>query len=551
MGMERRLDVFEGSPYPLEAAVASAPIPSNSGRRLHPRVSMPLVAEIAGITYHARDWSAGGLTLRADGPVLEVGQEVTMRLHFGMHAGRRAVDLTGRVLRVEGRQARAFQFLGNSHIVELEKIARSWLTGEVSRFHGPSPPAAPALPTPLPVQPPALPLPLPAAAPFWARVRRVAWAALGIGAVAAAAAYVIAVRLTVYSDYAAVAGDLQVVRAASSGVLVGSVLKPGATLRAGQAVGRIEPVANPVMLAQLTAALETAQAQVGKQEDYLQSLQAGHDGFANFAQHALEEATAVRKLHEDKVLAQQRIYDRTRALAGMGWASPMRADQEQVNLRTQQHDLVLARENETAAQQRQDDARRGRFTTDGRSTQLAPSDAARDLRVLEAQRDSAASALAALSASTPIVSPCDCTVASITAPDQSFVAQGNPIANLAVSAASAAQVDALVPSGLLSFVRLGQTVRVFLSDRPNATAAVVAAVNFNPASTGRVGLPEALRTLNSYGLVTVTLQDATDLSVGLPAVLNAPVQPAMLVRNLPGLATLFGSGTASAAPHGR
>lgn len=229
----------------------------------------------------------------------------------------------------------------------------------------------------------------------------------------------------------------------------------------------------------------------------------------------------------------------------------MRADQEQVTLRTQQHDLMLARENETAAQQRQDDARRGRFTTDGRSTQLAPADAARDLRVLEAHRDSAAAALAALSASTPIVSPCECTVATVAAPDQSFVMQGATIANLAVSTAGTAQVDALVPIGLLSFVRLGQTVRVFLGDRSNATTAVVAAVNFNPVNTGRVGLPDTLRTLSNYGLVTVTLQDAADLHVGLPAVLNALVGPAMLVRNLPGLATLFGSGSASAAPQKR
>lgn len=515
---------------------------------------MPMVAEMAGKAYHARDWSACGLTLHADGPVLQVGQDVAMRLHFELSEGCRVVELGGRVLRTVGRQARAFQFLGSGHHAELEKIARSWLTGEAGHpreLAEPTASAMPAVPTLLPARLLALPAPPSAAAPIWARVRRVALAALGVSAVACAAAYVITTRLTVYSDYAAVTGDLQIVRAAASGVLAGSALKPGAKLHAGQVVGRLEPAVTPVALAQLTTALEVAQAQVDKQKGLLDSLQAGHDGFADFAQHALQEAIAVRKLHEDKVLAEQRIYSRLRALAKMGWASPMRADQEQVNLRTQQHDLMLARENETAAQQRQDDAKRGRFTTDGRSTQLAPADAARDLRVLEAYRNSAAAALAALSASTPIVSQCECTVATVAVPDQSFVTQGATIANLAVSAAGTAQVDALVPSGLLSFVRLGQTVRVFLGDRSNATTAVVAAVNFNPVNTGRVGLPDTLRTLNNYGLVTVTLQDAADLHVGLPAVLNAPVGPAMLMRNLPGLATLFGTGSASAAPQKR
>ena len=515
---------------------------------------MPVAVEIAGETYHARDWGAGGLTLHADGPALEVGQEVAMRLRFDLPEGCRVVELGGRVLRTEGRQARAFQFLGSGHHAELEEIARSWLTGGAGHVHGPSPPAASAMPALLPARLPALPapplVPPPSAAPFWAQVRRIAVAALGVVVVAFAAAYVIAARLTVYSDYAAVTGDLQIVRAAASGVLAGSALKPGATLHAGQVVGRLEPAVTPVALAQLTAALEVAQAQVDKQKDLLESLQAGHDGFADFARRALQEATAIRKLHEDEVLAQERIYGRLRTLAKMGWVSPMRADQEQVNLRTQQHDLMLARENETAAQQRQDDARRGRFTTDGHSTQLAPADVARNLRVLEAHRDSAAAALAALSASTPVVSPCECTVATTAAPDHSFVTQGGTIANLAVAAAGTSQVDALVPSGLLAFIKLGQTVRVFLGDRSNATTAVVAAVNFNPVNTGRVGLPDTLRTLNNYGLVTVTLQDAADLPVGLPAVLNAPVRPTMLMRNLPGLATLFGS-SASAAPQKR
>ena len=107
---------------------------------------MPMVAEIAGKAYHARDWGAGGLTLHVGGPVLEVGQEVAMRLRFDLPEGCRTVELGGRVLRTEGRQARTFQFLGSGHHAELEEIARSWLTGGAGHVHGPSPPAASAMP---------------------------------------------------------------------------------------------------------------------------------------------------------------------------------------------------------------------------------------------------------------------------------------------------------------------------------------------------------------------------------------------------------------------
>ena len=154
-----------------------------------------------------------------------------------------------------------------------------------------------------------------------------------------------------------------------------------------------------------------------------------------------------------------------------------------------------------------------------------------------------AGGLAALSASTPLVSPCDCTVATIVAPDQTFVQVGNPIANLAVIRKGDTQVDALVPSGLMSFLRSGQAIRVFLSDRTEAVTGALTALNYNPVNTGRVGLPDTLRTLNNYGLITVTLHDVGDIPVGTPAVINASVSPTMLLRNVPGFNTLFGGGT--------
>ena len=161
-----------------------------------------------------------------------------------------------------------------------------------------------------------------------------------------------------------------------------------------------------------------------------------------------------------------------------------------------------------------------------------------------ANRDSAATALAALSASTPIVSPCDCVVATVSAPDKTFVQLGNPIANLAVPGNAGVQVDALVPSGLMSFLRTGQTMRVFLGDRAAAATGTVTALNYNPANSGRVGLPDTLRTLNNYGLVTVTLPGVQQVPAGTPAVVNATASLGMVLRHLPGVSALLGAAAA-------
>jgi hypothetical protein len=62
----------------------------------------------------------------------------------------------------------------------------------------------------------------------------------------------------------------------------------------------------------------------------------------------------------------------------------------------------------------------------------------------------------------------------------------------------------------------------------------VAAINFNPGSTGRIGLPDSLRTLADYGLLTVTLVDPSAAPpAGLPVTVTAPVEWTALAANFP------------------
>jgi hypothetical protein len=99
------------------------------------------------------------------------------------------------------------------------------------------------------------------------------------------------------------------------------------------------------------------------------------------------------------------------------------------------------------------------------------------------------------------------------------------------------EVDTLVPSTRMPFLMQGQAVTVRLAGAQSPTPGRITALNLNPENTGRIGLPDNLRSLRIYGLVTVTLDEQPpEAAIGLPALLQAPISFRMLLLNLPGFA---------------
>ena len=221
---------------------------SRSGRRRRARVSMPILAEIDGCFYQSVDWSSGGFALDGDGPATPVGSEHRIKLHFELNGERYFAEVTARVVRTRGHSARAFEFVDDAsgETAMLENVAKLWLTqgtgdsNAVVPVHVPTAAYPAAQPrTVLAPQHLAMPTPAPVLLKVGAKFRYYGAIVLGAGVVVAVLGYLVASRTTVYSDYAAVTGDLQVVRAAVDGLLQDSALRTGAVVQAGQVVGTV------------------------------------------------------------------------------------------------------------------------------------------------------------------------------------------------------------------------------------------------------------------------------------------------------------------------
>ena len=80
------------------------------------------------------------------------------------------------------------------------------------------------------------------------------------------------------------------------------------------------------------------------------------------------------------------------------------------------------------------------------------------------------------------------------------------------------------------------------SDREEANAAVdgrIARINLNAGNSGRIGLPDGLRSLDLYALVTVSIEAPGQTTInepaGTPATVNFPIGVGTFARSVVGL----------------
>ena len=505
---------------------------SPSGKRMHPRLSLPACAEIAGQDYALRDWGLGGFALSEAGPRAAVGDPLRVRLRFGRGAVGLALDATATVLRAGNGRAEAFAFLDLSPEAgrTLDRLADNWLDPDAS-------------PAPILLDAPAkAPIPLPAPRVV---TTRTLWTAGGLVAGLAllllAGGYVVSQRLIVYSEFGAVAAPMRLVRAPAAGTLTALVATPGARVATGAPVATLVPVVPPQVRAELEPRIQAAEARLTRLEGEGTAARGAFDTYRARAEAALAAAVSSRAAADRAAASQERVYGRIAILARQGILSLVRMDQEEALLMDKRRVAAEAVVAEANARQSLADVAAGRFATDGRVTVRTPAEIARESIAATAERDELRASLAALSAPVPVASPCDCTVAQVGATGGAFVNAGDALLGLAERAVvgAATEVDTLVPANRVGFLRQGQAVRVHLAGARDAVPARIAAINLNPENTGRVGLPDNLRTLKAYALVTVTLDDpAPGTAAGLPGLLVAPVEMRSLLQAVPGLSWL-------------
>ncbi|MBP0496248.1 HlyD family efflux transporter periplasmic adaptor subunit [Roseomonas sp. SG15] len=525
------------SPVPQAFTALQSP----SGNRRHPRVRLSARLEMAGDVYAVRDWSLGGAALDENGPPARPGDLLNARLLIGDPNVLAAVQLRARILRVRDGRAVACEFcdMAAEDSRLLDQLTQIWLGG---RDVVTVPAALPAPPGAVPGRRlPGLRMP---------RLGLPALLALGFGLLLLGGGWVASQRMAVYSDFAAVAQPMRVLRAPQAGNLPPLELRPGTALRQGQALVALAPVVPPQVQADLAPRLQAAEARLRELEEERAQARAGFETFRLRSEATLRAAVAARQLSERQVATQERILQRFEALARHGILSQVRADQEEVLLLTLRRGLAEAQSAEAAARHGLNDALGGRFTSDGRPTQRSPEDIEREARGVVATRDELRSTLAGLTAPVPLRSPCDCTVVQVTSAGGAFVSEGEVLLGLAERGASGpVEIDALVPSGRMAFLRQGQAVRVQMAGSPDPVTGRIAAMNLNAENAGRIGLPDNLRSLKPYGLVTVALDAPAAGRTGTPALLVAPISIRLLLQQLPGLSWFVTEGRGAAAPH--
>ncbi|GGE22885.1 hypothetical protein GCM10011390_47880 [Aureimonas endophytica] len=514
----------------LDERLAKAPrisLASASGKRMHQRVDRPLTIGFAdGRLCEAVDWSISGFSLEDGCLGAAEGSIHAVKLFVPLAGCSVLIAADAKVTWTAGPYARGLRFidLAPEKARIIDHFIQSGVEGEVAVIGG-------------------LPVAQTEVGP--ARRRSRLWRDLGQAAklaclaaiVVAGGGFAAARLLTVTTDYAAIAGDLQQLHAPEAGYLVGDRLMVGSRVRLGERIASIRPLAGPRARLSTETQIAALQADLEQQKRAFEQASAGFATFVQASRTDFVEATANRQLLEAQVETETRAYQRLAGLKAKDVVGQQRLDQEEQTLNGLKRSLSAAKAAEETAGQKLANAEAGRFNSDGRSTQKAPADFRQAIDTTEATIARLRTVLAGLDEPLPIVSPCDCTVSAIAATPGTYILSGARIAELVRDGteANGTVVDALVQNPRLNLVRQGQAVTVYLADRSEGVAGHVVAVNFNPGDTGRAGLPTSLRTLDDYGLMTVRLdRPIAGAPVGLPASVMAPVGFAALAARLPG-----------------
>lgn len=500
---------------------------SPSGKRAHPRVALPAMVEMAGAQYRLADLSVGGFALDENGPPAAPDDPFRVVFRIGQPHLSLAIEAVAKVRRLSDGRARSFQIIEISPdgAVALDRLVAIWLSGSDS--------LAAALSRA------SLEAPEPAEAATRNRRSLLAFGAAAL-ALLLAAGYVASSRLVVYSEFGAVAAPMSLVRAAQPGLLVLQAGAPGLRTEPGQVLGELRPELPTQVLAETTHQINALEARLRQLQGELAHGEAGFQAFRAQAEADLLAASETRRLMERQVETQERLFNRLAGLTRQGIVSSARADQEEINLMQHRRGLAEARAAENAARILAAEAQAGRFRHDGRPTARSPEDVRREITAVTASLTEMRQTLARLAAPVPILSPCLCRIAQVAVPSGTAVLAGDVLLGLATEGgATPLEVDALVPSTRIPFLALGQRVGVRLAGAREVATGRIVALNHNPENTGRIGLPDNLRSLRIYGLVTVALDAqpvAEAAAIGMPALLQAPISLRMLLLNLPGFA---------------
>lgn len=349
---------------------------SASGKRMHPRVDRPLLIGFADGGYcEAVDWSISGFSL-AEGSLLAAeGSIHKVDLLVPLVGCTLTIEVDAKVTWTDGPHARGLRFIDLSperariidHFVQSGIDGDAVVIGGLPVVHGGTGDGPPRHRSRL-----------------WRDVGQAAKLALLAGVVVAGGAFVAGRFLTVTTDYAAIAADLQQMHAPSAGYLVGDRLVIGSRVRAGERIGSVKPVSGPQARLATETQIVALQASLDQQKLGLEQATAGFATFLKASQTDYVEATANRQMLDAQIETENKTLRRLASLQAKDVVGQQRIDQEQQVILGLQRSLSEAKAAEESARQKLANAEAGRFNSDGRTTQKSPADIAHDIGTTEA-----------------------------------------------------------------------------------------------------------------------------------------------------------------------
>lgn len=495
---------------------------------------MPAAAIIGGVRYKIHDWGIDGFSLDQGMPQGRLGDRSDVTLQLMFDAFRLTFELSARISRVADGGACEFTFaeLKPHHVVAIQHAIDGWLAGEATPFAAMTTAVAPAPATAVPEAD--------GARDRYSRLYRLtAGVAVCLLVLTILATAAINRLLTVPSPYAAVAADLTQMRAEQDGVLVEAQVVPGQHVKKGMLLGYLHPAVTPQERQTIAAQAAVVTARLQREQSALTDANSGFSNFKSVVSTGYKSTKDSRLALDREIATQASIVVRYRDLAREGYVAKLQADQQEQTLRELERQRAAAAANEEAARQSAANADNGLYGADGRLTQQTPSQIRATIAELEAQRTQFSQQLSAMDTNLAVNAPCDCTVMAAHASNGQFVAKNGPIFDLGLQKDGQFEIDALVPANAITTLSVGNKARVLLADRKTPVDGRIARINLNAANSGRIGLPDGLRSLDLYALVTVSIEATGPTGVnepaGTPATVDFPVGIAAFARSVLGL----------------
>jgi len=511
--------------------VAALPITSKSGQRIYPRIEMPLVVEIQNEQYTVTDWSLGGFGLSGETLQCEDGDIFKCRLIFAFPYFKTTMDVSAKVVRIENGHARGFQFIDmtTDRAEVLSYIVDNHLSGEMVAL------------------PEMLDRGEPGKVVFSTKTTQrlqMAYASLRLAAILLASLVVLAIGsttilksfLTVRSEFASVASSRTLARAPVSGFVKGADFSDGTDITTGDILLTITPPVKPIELTKLEQEIKTTSHRIKLQEQELAEVQEVFSNWEKRLDTDLRASNIQRDLLLKEVDARKRVYDRLLALNKKGVTTSARVDDAEIDLRQAQKNLARETANKERLQQEHYAATQGLYMDGAEKTRSTPSDIRREISASRELLKSKEASLASLKEQFTVRSPCNCTIESQSAKNGEYVESGSVVYSLGNHLNATAEVDALVPVERVRYLGIGTEASVVLANQSTELMGKIKQVNYNPRNTGRTGLPDSLRTLGRFALVTISLPPSERLPLsGLPAIVSMRIPLGKIVFHYTGL----------------